>query len=51
VNAESPEVAAADFQPDPIAEAFYAGAEHRALRFLIALAVIGAIVAWVVYGH
>lgn len=50
MNAESADPRAADFQPDPAADAFYAGAERRALRFLIALAAGGTVVLWVRYG-
>ena len=41
----------AEFQSDPAAEAFYGGAERRALRFLIALAVVMTGVLLVVYGR
>jgi len=46
-----PQETVVEFQPDPAAEAFYSGTETRALRFLIALAVIGTAVLWAVYGH
>lgn len=42
--------APADFQSDPAAEAFYSGAERRALLFLLALAVLGTIALWAAYG-
>ena len=40
----------AEFQPDPAAEGFYSGAERRALRFLLALALAGTVVLWATFG-
>src|SRR5690242_3987165 len=41
---------AAEFQSDPAAEAFYSGAERRALHFLLTLAVAGTVILWATYG-
>jgi hypothetical protein len=40
---------ASDSQPDPVAEAFYDGAEQRAFRFLLALALLATPALWAAY--